>query len=521
MENKQEIIILQDKVTEDTPLLSSVKLSKKVPIMVSAANVVGSVTTFMAMVPQGLLGLLLADKVLLQLNEEFNGKNIPLLIVRIGIDGLIFVTAEEGKRRLVRFFNTETFKSFGQKEWWKNNFFTGWTGLNTLAFIVNGAFTLVASGVFVGLAAISFEGVAELLSAYQNSVTDEISAWVRTYYIKAPFMLATLICNLPFFPVAHKAVFYMLCDAAYYLVENPAFRSYKQSIVINLQAARLLWKRINETEANDMKIDFLSACQEKENEFLSEELIKIGQTSAIKITTESWPEFVIKHMSAIGLSCVGIIGLYNFLSMTDKVATIFHLEKIAPVVRWMDYISMSAVAIGAIYPMVIAVMNRCFGRHYQVNLLSTASYLWILFSAVLVCLLGGTPNAYQSVLAKESLVMIMIAAIDSLMIEVYGYYQLTTDKKIKSLCDQNETNKQAYEMDAKIENAITHVEELSAVKEQATNARYRPLYTSIKNAMNCCFFSSHQPEALIINRADYEEIAVQMPSGVTPRTIPI
>lgn len=519
MEQTNELVKIIENISETTPLLNFA--APRDTLSVKVANTIGSITTFMAMVPQGILGVLLTDKILLGLNQEFNNRNIPLLIVRIGIDGLVFITAEEGKRRLVRYFNTETFKNFGRKQWWKSTFLTPWSMTDVIAFVGNAAFTLVASGVFVGLAAISFDGIADLLLAYKSPITDKISTWVRSYIFKAPFMLATLLCNLPFFPTAHKMAFRLLADAGYYIIENPEFRSYKQSIISKLHAAQSLWKYINEANDETQKIDFLNTYNTVNEKSSTEKLIQIGQQSNIEIKAEAWPEFFTKHSAAISLTGLGILGLYNFLTMTDKVAAMFRIEQAAPVLRWMDYVSMSAVAFGAIYPMALAVINQCFGRNYRINLIPTASYLWILISAFFVCLLGGAPNAYQSILASESLIMVLIAAIDSLMIEVYGYYQLTKNKKIASLCNDNSTNTQAYAIDSELEETIMHIENLSSLEtiklnfeNQPSIPRYRPIYTSLKNNIQRCFFNPSQATTLNINQADYEDIEEQKLSHV-------
>lgn len=459
----------------------------------------GGIITFGAMVPQGFFGGLLAAKVCREGHVGNLGGAITSVVVTLCAGG--------GKYALVRYFNTPAFKEFANFNW-RNLNPKNWS----LSGVINGVFTIVASGVFAGLAKMSLDGVGNLLLEYETATTDKIAQGAFNKYVQDFFMGSAFWANCVGFPGIHHGAAALINQGAHYVIENPEFRRDKDEMCRKIEGVRLQWKDAVEEviaakeESKQERLAELNVIWRKvlnSNNFVSaavpdlklpnsaKELKKIfhtleklateipaatpytsadfivvhetdKKTTAVDYLThsapildesddlfamrnlrerfldlsspdetpeaQSWCEFFTKHAISTGLTGVGVWGLYNFLKMTMDSSEIFHVTHEAPVLKWMDYSSMSGLAFSAIYRMASNMVDGVFRRDLPINLFSACKRFGLGALTFFVCAFGGTPNSYQSYIANEDLTMMIMAATASLLIECYGFHSLFTGK---------------------------------------------------------------------------------------------
>lgn len=441
----------------------------------------GGITTALAMVGQGIFGALWLDDLLRRFNVH--------VVVRIAPDILMLVAAEEGKRRLVRFFNTQSFKDLAELKTWKARFDPrSWrtgntldTSLDIIGALLKGGITIVASGVFAGLAAISFDESGKFLLQYGNKYTDGLARVAFNRGFQSPFMGAAFLANLLgfYYGIIPGAVA-LLKDAAYYVAENPQYRRLREkklqlpieavgldlkSKVENKQYAEVKQLAQSLLSESDTTINFqdeesLKQYLEKLDALLAdgslrEKLLEISQNfQPTSAQTVLWREFFITHISATISTGVGAVGLYNFIKMTTDIISMIHVPYLSPALNFMapflsrlDYAAMSALAFNAIYPMVMALVARAFGHDPAINVISKTQMVRIIVEAIVICVLGGTPNAYQSLLANENTFMQILAIASSFLIELYGYYMLTRTNANNAAVAKDAIQKAALKID--------------------------------------------------------------------------
>lgn len=450
----------------------------------------GGITTALAMVPQGILGGLLADKIV---REEFTTNPIPRVIALV----VVGIGAEEGKRWLVRFFNTRDFKEFSYLRGKDFN------PLNwTLRGVVNGSFTVVASGVFGGLGIIAFDDIAKLFQAYNDKYADAMASVFQQNWLKAIFAGASFGANLVGFPNIHGGAISLLRDGAYYLRENPAYRKLRTKRARKIEAARQLFLQAH-YDSIEQKAPYLATdciAHIVTNATLLEldpvtitHLSDLGYTQAtntysspflnqldeIMPKPQSWPEFFVAHIPATFFTGVGVAGLYNFRFITKMLYNMIPSYSKFPALasyiasstlQWMDVASMSGLAASGIYLMAYDAVSSLFGRNPSLQISSAAYRRSIMLLTFLVCGVGGSPNVYQSVIARETLLLEIAAELASFLIECNGMYTLWMIGKYQQIIDANS--------DIKLANTVNQIL-LEALKLIIpTIEKQRPLLTS-------------------------------------------
>jgi hypothetical protein len=435
--------------SEITPLLSKSPSSdsRAVTIMDWA----GFGTTAMAMVPQGFLGGLLAD-LFMQYTPGY---------VRFPVDGLFAVSAGLGKERIVRFYNTESFKDLGRKEYWEKVFtLSEWSKWD----IINQTWSIIPSAVFSYIGKLSMEGIGNLLAAFNYKWTDLLAAGVRDWRIQLPFMIFPFICNFRGFPYIHKGGVGLIQEAVHYCVENPEYRKLVKEMSSDIDATRKKIKNLFESQdpvkiAEAKKILGKLDLDNKDFEVLRKVLLK-NVPEEFREQPEIWKAFISKNI--LGLAAIGIVmwGFYNFpfiaANMITDLAAFLGLSGsaiisyIAYAAGIMDYLSMSAMSTG-VYHTVHDLMNHARGHRVPINILSTPQKTINHSLTALACITGVTPNVYQSlVITKEPIASTVAAGFASAAVEYGGFSALNTERQIKSKIKEDADIKLFYESDKKL-----------------------------------------------------------------------
>jgi len=438
----------------------------------------GSVITLLAMVPQGGFGMLLLD------HYWFSGWT-P--VVRGIADIVIFVSAEEGKRRLIRFFNREDFKRLPDTfhEFFQRD---NWTAEKVAKGILIGIPTVIISGTFSGLAKISWDGVTKLLKNYGFSSFNWVAKNVTSnLWFQRPFMVSAFAANLLCFPNIYKGAYFAVTNVYGRLTESKVSRTQRERFETSIEAVRLYFKHLYESDKNSYKRklgEFLNSIsggigrgtfaenvEEATIEEITEEKVSstlvpacsdavvryAASTSEIDISdvpVASKAEEVLKQLCILAaLGTVGV-GLYNFKNLSVASAQAnreaFGLPE-SSLPRWIlemgTYGSMLAMTLAVMYNNTKGWVEGAFGRRKAIWVLSASRLAFIYITTITICGLGGGPNAYQAYLDHEDLAMLIFAALASFGLESGGYFALTksidienllrdSDKRIANLVDE-------------------------------------------------------------------------------------
>lgn len=445
---------------------------------------VGGILTTGAMIPQGILGFLMTDTIL-------TGFGLQNLYVRTVANSIMFFTAEEGKRRLVRFYNTEGFKNLGRPKFWKDFFNpSNWGWEDTINFPGNISISIIASSTFAYITKLSLNGISGLLSKYNTKATDYLSRELLKNYVQYPLMASSFICNMFGFPFIHISFSKLLEELYLYAIENPEFRKIRNLLKEDIEATRLIIKKLYENE-NIIFVDNgvpmivnkngsgLTNEQENFNEVLrgihqtinstvynSEEekinalreylIQNMPDTKQFPRLIETWPEFFHKNLMGILMSFITVWGFMNFLQMGAGAALMVGGLLGGGMPAWLittfgitTYFSLIALGVNSTYNLGRNFMEWCFGRDVPINIFSNARNIWIIGLVSTVCLLGGAPNAYQNILAHGSIPEEIVSFLASTFTEAMGMYLLTKHNHIKEVikerhgCCQSEKYKKS------------------------------------------------------------------------------
>lgn len=419
--------------------------------LVTAFDYTGAFTTAMAMLPQGILGGLLSDLFM---------QHTPLF-VRIPVDMALAVSAGLGKERIVRFYNTESFKDLGRADegqYWDKMF----TTRPTIYDAVNQIWSIVPSGVFSYIGKVGMDGISTLLKGFQNSYTNHIATYVGNPYVQIPFMVFPFLCNLKGFPAIHNGAIELIQNALYYCVENTEFRKHVEQLSLDMEATRIQIKTLYESgepekikEAQELMKN-LDIHGNSDVETLRQTLLKNANIvpEVFKQNPESWKAFIAKH--AAGLAAMGVTmwGFYNFLALGSAAATYWglgYLSSYLPSIAGiMNYISLSAMGAGP-YHTASNMVEHYNDHHKPVDILSLKDKTINHGLTSLACVSGVTPNVYQSlVLTGEALPTTIASGASSAFVEYGGFSALNTQRQINSKIENDETAKQFYEADQKM-----------------------------------------------------------------------
>ncbi len=473
-------------------------------------DISGSVITALSVVPPGLFALLLTDLMLLEMSKDIHP------VPRVIVDLVFCSTAMAGKYGLMRAYNTESFKSLADFKFSELIDLQSWT----IGNFVNYIFSIIGGAVFTELAWLSLIQTADLARDYNSSLGNGIASALDSPYIYIPVLIANMASNILCFPNMHRISFLILklflmssfsplSEQAIYLNKKIILNSEIQPVVeyfnlliseyrkeIELQSIdklnNLYGNIFNELirifEENIM--DFHGNYKEKLGQLLI--VIKTKDLDPIKEnlivlksetnTSNNFLLFLAKLATIIALSltAICIVGLSNFWSISQFMAKMIHINPVAPLISTMDMLSMSALAfisticyketlLSILYPAFkkssIEILG--FQKQYAINIFS-----------LIICILGGMPNAYQALkLANQSIAIVVIAGFTSFIIEIAGFKSLT----------QSHFEKSELEKLKKINKDEDIIPELFTLVKGLTQLEV----TQPKFSMQCVLFKKH------------------------------
>lgn len=410
---------------------------------------VGMATTFTAMIAQGALGMLLADKYIW---KPAFGNSDEGYAARASFDFLTFAAALFGKYCIVHMYNNEDFKHLPKllktyaatlkagtniKNW------NRWGFVKLLNFFA----TVNISFVFAGLVRISFDGTAKLLDEF--GAPQEVGNLFRNLGFQFLFMASAFVCNLLGFPTIHTIGMNTILNA-----RRSAFLSIdelkkEQDVAFNIERLRLYInhlhknKKTQEISAIHTALPTLTTTlmftlkpdtdpQSNYQRILNEVLqcyrtheVAINQAAIPDNKTEILPTRGQSHvirLLMLASAVVGVAGLSNFGQIA--VSTLGAVIK-DPVFNDISYgfafASMALMALGTIPQFVGTYTTSAFGKQKDISVLPRCKSVGIMVGAVFILSgLGCTPNVFQSIYAQQPIWLITCAALSSFMLEWPG-----------------------------------------------------------------------------------------------------
>lgn len=452
----------------------------------------GGFETFMAMVPQGIFGMLLLDKHLYQSISTGN-KDVDSGL-RVALDFLTFIAAEEGKRCIVRYYNTSDFQNYG--EILQNNL-TGLLNIVTLKHkykwsdivsLTDKFQTVVMASLFAGLAYLAFDGAAGLLD--DLNAPSEVSDAFRSLYVKAPFMLCAFDGNLLAFPNIHKyglgALFNTLRQTWNLLFNQTVFAEEVKisNTIEELRLYVMARHAYEKSEQNDRQWDNKPSLSKLRDDWKmsGKPVFALTETDQRKVydwatnngnlnillleqcdqgkLRGSWERglvILLKSACVVG----GCVGLYNFKDMSNlTIGELPYIGSVSTVTQWTALGSMWLMAINSIQPLADGLVSFFTGRHSRLRILSTCKYVSLVAWVLFIGALGGTPNAFQAELAGEDLAMLVMAAFASFAIEVPGLDNILLNGARQHAANSTDTDidKIALELDTQLAHLRDSVE---------------------------------------------------------------
>jgi hypothetical protein len=464
------------------------------PTLVKFFDGTGSVLTFLAMVPQGIFGGLLAYK----FTKEELGEGTWEEAVALTALGIFGIASFEGKRRLVRSYNRNAFKDLAELEL-KDFDLRRFSKIELIIGIINIYAIYVASKTFAGLAFLGLKDIGELiLRDYFH--WDKVAEVVEHLATGALFAIPAFLANIFAFRAIHTYGTGLLISGLEYLLEDPAYRRERQLLEQKMQWFRIslrdnaekddwaayndLIRELQSTEGakrlfsdNDQNVAPINLALVSASD-LKKFIIKTPFGNYQPQALPGWKTFIPLHLSATVFSAIAIYGLFNFTDMTDATNDELGMSVMSPLERWTDYaFSMALLALNSVYLSVVSL----FAGNRNLNFATKCRYAINIIFTILTCVLGGMPNAYQSILAKENFWMLMFAFTSSALIEAGGVYDLTNDGTNDAICAAEPDKGIAMENDKylrKLEDLVNtgekEVNELIELREAAAAKQQAP-----------------------------------------------
>ena len=389
--------------------------------------------------------------------------------MRIALDILFLIAALEGKRCIVRMYNTPDFKKLPstvatnakaitdtltcQRPWAK-------AVLPSLDAVA----TVLISGVFAGLVNLSFDGAADLMDDL-NAPRWLGNAFRNVWLCQSWFMAAAFICNLLAFPNIHRFGLATISSAKRTVFLDSTTREQEQDIADKIEKLRLYLKYLHvtnkEAEINNLhtalqtitNTDIFALGAEHQAaalDYYKRNAAVINTEHSINVNPSHSQQNIIRLLMLCG-AAAGVIGLWNFKDMATLT-----IGKQPPVLgpstiiatQWSAMLSMALMSIGSIPPAVNMIMSSCvLQKQRGAQVLSTPRYAWEMTWVVALALLGGSPNAYQAEVAGQPLWMLGFAALASTLIELTGLYAVYVDGARRKLTG---TDKQVVDLDDRL-----------------------------------------------------------------------
>lgn len=456
----------------------------------TAWSKLGEGITGLAMVAQGLLAGLMGDYLI---REKFSH---PDPIARGVAFAALTITAYEGKRRLITYFNTNSFADIAETDLKKflqelatdylRIFNYLWSIVPSLGFAYLTQFALVSSASFLRdydineldtLAAIFEHPATGFILSGASFISNMLSfpgIHVRgiTFFkdmLKALFAPSTVLEEERASENQFKAGTYALIAGFNYFLKSHSMAATVDSLHTEKTALLADLENNDRSDLVDFKAQIRRTLNKKllrlpkyakrdQKLNLPELLTELNSLSEIELIhcfskeertqlEQHWRARASIILSLLMAAYVAI-GLSNFVGIgEDMAAQFFRLEETAPkmVVGIMMMTSMCAMAMHVGADVHKWVENRASPyRSEELKILSHKRVIAIMLIAGLICALGGAPNAYQSLMiAGQGLFYIIAAAYASFALEFGGFCKLTygnAEKKALANIDKIDSN---------------------------------------------------------------------------------
>lgn len=389
----------------------------------------GRIVVFLAMVPQGIFGMLLLDDAFF--SQIRSGSEHADFAFRVTLDLLFLAAAIEGKRCIVDFYARDNFanllKNLRENLIALNDIVHGRsnTPKQDLFFsALNKAQTVVIASVFGGMAHLSWRDGANLMEkmGWQGG-----AHFARHGWFQGIFGAAALGSNLLAFPLIQLFGVLSLVRLYNLLVrKTDDDRAMRITAEYLREYAQKLYQQQRFADLEALERSVLSGSSTAINEYYSVNNRVIRQTLGNEDKPISSMQRTVTNVAKVVFTVAAIMGLYNFGDMARKTIGVWP-PVVGPatidVTAWTSVISMALMSTGTIPKFVENVSHRLCGRKAP-RLLSDRSFGLRMIPVVLFAVLGGAPNAYQAKIADEPAWLLVLAWLASTLLEAPGLYDV-------------------------------------------------------------------------------------------------
>jgi predicted permease len=398
---------------------------------------IGFGTTCGAMIPQGLLGMVLWDEQIMQ-KYCHDRDYLPL---RISTDAFIIIGSIVGKLMIVFYYNGPSWENFAHLSWQKLNPDT-WTKSGT----TNAIFTMPISSFFGWLAYAGCSQAADVFRDYHTDITDEMANIVASPFFYIPFCAIAFSANLLSFPPIHRGAVNVLRSYVETLLRSTDYKAHERQFRYEvLETVRMRLKYLYEHQNDEYKNTVEKILNVEPSSTITKDnfnLQALFQFANNTVKPESWLEWFLKGSLVPINSGIVTAGVYNFYSLTVGALTnLFCLGKddceldtggkiLANAIAIMVLTSMGCMALSIMDNNTNRALRHLFGRP-PLNVLNwpktITNYIW----SVLVVMFGATPNTQQAFMAHLSIPLKILAPISSMGYEGLGTVDVTEAMFIK------------------------------------------------------------------------------------------
>lgn len=403
--------------------------------------------TTVAMTAQGFLGLMLMD--------FYVFKGLPSYL-RLPLDLLFFIAAEESKRRIVINHAEENFIKLAEINW---ETLTKTNDQSLKNFFYHALFNipLTLGGVyaFTGITGMSLDGQsggAALLRDYGYNTFDKIADVMDTRAFQIPFMLAATFANFVFFPQINRLAFGNIKNALCSPFESQHYRCAREKVTNYFEKRRM---RLILSYDNKLELDTQSlenrlhethqiiiatyALGNNPDDIIYAQLDQLPYFNGYKKPKKDLSRTALGFLALLGFG-VGVIGFSNFYGLCGepvliKIIQTFtqlnpneHLH-LSPVFGTLGYASMLSIAAGLIPYLAYEIprFRPWADKHAHAKVSSNAGMTLNAIKASLICLLGSTPNMYQSKnLQNQATWLVVFAGLASIFMEFMAARQMSS-----------------------------------------------------------------------------------------------
>jgi hypothetical protein len=371
---------------------------------------IGASITGAAMFPQGILAFLLARQML--------DKAIPNRTIQYTVDAALGMSGFLGKAFLVAHYNN-----------CMEGLIADLKNLNPLDYTLKGLtlayMSAIGAFVFGGLTLFAHHKIATYpgLEAFDHPA------------FKYTTMACSLLTNATGLRYAITGAVNLLLEPAFYLATNQQYLEEESRRRRPLEAFLNFLETSNVHEKRALIADARDGLQgtdsEKQAKIRQNIVAYLAAHHEIWIPNPSRLGKAFRHASALAATGVTAVGFYNFIDcgaaawydypgLMSRISTVGANGRYFVSTGWLDYLCvMLSIDLSSVYPMMLSALDTTHQSYFQ-KLKNNGGLVAL---SLLICALGGLPNAYQSyTMEKEGKIMGILADVASALAELGGTY---------------------------------------------------------------------------------------------------